>query len=376
MKSALITGITGQDGSYLAKLLLDKGYQVFGTYRRLSTPNFWRLRYLNIFNRVKSIPADLIDDGFITIKRKKETAPLSYVPEDIVHSFTLVFSLRTGGKGTITAVQSVADHSTLRIDKKGRLGYHPSTGQTLLSETRVNDKKWHQVALSHRYLQGETLLFLDGEMIGKISEKTEPIHLILGGSGPIRDGKSPGKTDYKDLFIYRSALNTDEIDALKSGRLLQSSLEVYAPLNRPLMKNHAVENRAQSLSQVIAYPGNRDADISGLKSKIEQADAMRAAEPVFQEKVPIEVSQEILEAYVGRYEIAPGDMVRVSIENNQLMYHDRGQSARLYAESDHSFYIKYPIVDIRVIFEKDETNRVTGLVFQAGKHRMPAKKMK
>lgn len=61
MKHALITGITGQDGAYLAKFLLDKGYRVFGTYRRLSTPNFWRLHHLDVFNRVSLIPADLID---------------------------------------------------------------------------------------------------------------------------------------------------------------------------------------------------------------------------------------------------------------------------------------------------------------------------
>ena len=46
MKKALITGVTGQDGAYLAELLLEKGYRVFGTYRRSSTPNFWRLDYL------------------------------------------------------------------------------------------------------------------------------------------------------------------------------------------------------------------------------------------------------------------------------------------------------------------------------------------
>ena len=60
-KHALITGITGQDGAYLAKFLLKKNYEVFGTYRRLSTPNFWRLSYLEIEDRVKLIPADLID---------------------------------------------------------------------------------------------------------------------------------------------------------------------------------------------------------------------------------------------------------------------------------------------------------------------------
>lgn len=58
---AMITGITGQDGAYLAKFLLEKGYDVYGVYRRASTPNFWRLQYLDIFNEVKLIPADLID---------------------------------------------------------------------------------------------------------------------------------------------------------------------------------------------------------------------------------------------------------------------------------------------------------------------------
>ena len=61
MKKALITGITGQDGSYLAKLFLDKGYEVYGTFRRLSTPNFWRLHYLGIFGKVNLIPSDLAD---------------------------------------------------------------------------------------------------------------------------------------------------------------------------------------------------------------------------------------------------------------------------------------------------------------------------
>ena len=61
MKRSLITGITGQDGAYLSKLLLDKNYEVYGTFRRLSTPNFWRLQQLGIFAKVKLVPFDLSD---------------------------------------------------------------------------------------------------------------------------------------------------------------------------------------------------------------------------------------------------------------------------------------------------------------------------
>jgi len=58
-KRALITGITGQDGSYLAELLLEKGYEVFGMVRRSSTPNVSRIEHL--LDRVTLRPADLLD---------------------------------------------------------------------------------------------------------------------------------------------------------------------------------------------------------------------------------------------------------------------------------------------------------------------------
>jgi GDPmannose 4,6-dehydratase len=58
-KRALITGITGQDGSYLAELLLEQGYEVVGMVRRLSAPNVWRIEHL--LDRVTLRPADLLD---------------------------------------------------------------------------------------------------------------------------------------------------------------------------------------------------------------------------------------------------------------------------------------------------------------------------
>jgi GDPmannose 4,6-dehydratase len=58
-KRALITGITGQDGSYLAELLLEQGYEVVGAVRRASAPNLWRIQHL--LDRVTLRPADLLD---------------------------------------------------------------------------------------------------------------------------------------------------------------------------------------------------------------------------------------------------------------------------------------------------------------------------
>jgi GDPmannose 4,6-dehydratase len=64
MKKALITGITGQDGSYLAEFLLDKGYEVHGVTRRTSTPNYDRIK--RIVNDVYLHPGDLLDQHSLT----------------------------------------------------------------------------------------------------------------------------------------------------------------------------------------------------------------------------------------------------------------------------------------------------------------------
>jgi len=65
MKTTIITGITGQDGPYLAQLLLDKGYTVYGTYRRTSSVNFWRIEDLGIQNHpnLHLVEYDLTDLG-------------------------------------------------------------------------------------------------------------------------------------------------------------------------------------------------------------------------------------------------------------------------------------------------------------------------
>src|SRR5665213_1076711 len=72
MKKALITGVTGQDGSYLAELLLEKGYEVWGTLRRSSSINTYRIDH--IFDRLKLVYADLTDTQSI-FKLVKDCQP-------------------------------------------------------------------------------------------------------------------------------------------------------------------------------------------------------------------------------------------------------------------------------------------------------------
>lgn len=64
-KTALITGILGQDGGYLAKLLLEKDYKVYGLMKRYTNPNFSNLEYLNILNDIELVTGDITDEGSI-----------------------------------------------------------------------------------------------------------------------------------------------------------------------------------------------------------------------------------------------------------------------------------------------------------------------
>ena len=64
-KIALITGINGQDGSYLAEFLLDKGYKIIGTVKRNSVAENQTFRLNNIFDKIKLEYADMTDSKFI-----------------------------------------------------------------------------------------------------------------------------------------------------------------------------------------------------------------------------------------------------------------------------------------------------------------------
>jgi GDPmannose 4,6-dehydratase len=85
MPKALVTGVTGQDGSYLADFLLERGYEVFGMVRRTSTINFDRIRHLQ--DRIKIVRGDLLDEvSLISILRENDPdeiynlAAQSFVP--------------------------------------------------------------------------------------------------------------------------------------------------------------------------------------------------------------------------------------------------------------------------------------------------------
>lgn len=129
MKSAVITGVTGQDGAYLTELLLSKGYDVFGTFRRTSSVNFWRLDELGLTRHPKLhlVEFDLTD--LSTCIRLLEKAQPQEVYNLAAQSFVGVSFEQPITTGEITGIGALNLLEAVRIfDRKIRF-YQASTSE-------------------------------------------------------------------------------------------------------------------------------------------------------------------------------------------------------------------------------------------------------
>lgn len=128
-KSAIITGITGQDGAYLAKLLLEKGYSVYGAYRRTSSVNFWRIEELGIKTHpnLHLVEHDLTDLGAGI--RLLERAQPSEVYNLAAQSFVGVSFDQPIATAEITGLGAVNLLEAIRIVNPGIRYYQASTSE-------------------------------------------------------------------------------------------------------------------------------------------------------------------------------------------------------------------------------------------------------
>ncbi len=139
-KSALITGITGQDGAYLARLLLGKGYRVHGLLARRSTDTLWRLREFGITERVELIDGDLTD--ITSILRALETSEPDEVYNLGAQSFVAtswrqpMLTANVTGIGALTILEAIRNFSP-----KSRF-YQASTSEMfgLIQARRQNEQ--------------------------------------------------------------------------------------------------------------------------------------------------------------------------------------------------------------------------------------------
>lgn len=129
MKRAIITGITGQDGAYLAQLLLEKGYQVYGTYRRLSSQNFWRIKDLGVDKHpnLKLVEYDLTDLG-ATIRLLDECEP-DEIYNLAAQSFVGVSFKQPNTTAQITGLGALNILEAIRIVNRNIKYYQASTSE-------------------------------------------------------------------------------------------------------------------------------------------------------------------------------------------------------------------------------------------------------
>ena len=127
MKRAFITGITGQDGAYLAKFLVGKGYKVYGGYRRTSTRNFWRLHYLDVKQYVELVPIDLLDQASL-IHALRDTKP-DEVYNLAAQSYVGFSFSETVGSGEITGLGVARMLDAVRIVDPAVRFYQASTSE-------------------------------------------------------------------------------------------------------------------------------------------------------------------------------------------------------------------------------------------------------
>ncbi|MBL6842029.1 MAG: GDP-mannose 4,6-dehydratase [Verrucomicrobiae bacterium] len=127
--SAIITGITGQDGAYLAELLLSKGYRVYGAYRRTSSINFWRIKELGIMNNpnLHLVEFDLTDLG-CCIRLLERAEPLE-IYNLAAQSFVGVSFEQPATTAEITGIGAVNLLEAIRIVNPRIKYYQASTSE-------------------------------------------------------------------------------------------------------------------------------------------------------------------------------------------------------------------------------------------------------
>ncbi len=129
MPTAIVTGISGQDGAYLAELLLSKGYTVYGTYRRTSSVNFWRMEELGVTNHpnLKLVEFDLTD--LSTCIRLLQSSEATEVYNLAAQSFVGVSFEQPITTAEITGVGAVNLLEAIRIVNPKVRFYQASTSE-------------------------------------------------------------------------------------------------------------------------------------------------------------------------------------------------------------------------------------------------------
>jgi GDPmannose 4,6-dehydratase len=207
MKKAVITGITGQDGAYLAQLLLEKGYEVFGAYRRTSSANFWRIEELGIQDHpgLHLVEHDLTD--LSASIRLLERAEVDEVYNLAAQSFVTVSFDQPITTGEITGMGAVNLLEAIRIVNPGIRFYQASTSEMFGKVQTVPQDE--STPFYPRSPYGVAKLYAHWMTVNYRES-----HGIFGASGILFNHESPLRGRE---FVTRKV--TDAIARIKRGKL-------------------------------------------------------------------------------------------------------------------------------------------------------------
>lgn len=150
--------------------------------------------------------------------------------------------IETPGAGTVAGgAVEVRGHS---------LVYVSTNGSEIVAPVDADDGSWVDVALSHSYARGLTMLYVDGVLAGTTTEHLVPQQFVLGGPGALTNRPAaPATLDVQDWCVYRAPWTAEEALAQHTGALQQASMEICLPLHDASFPDGgSASNLAQSLS--------------------------------------------------------------------------------------------------------------------------------
>ena len=175
------------------------------------------------------------------------TAPLKCHVDEPMHSFSLAVSMMVPDiSGDATVVLSVEGNEITL--EEGRFVYKAAGGDRIQSMVKVVSNRPTHLALTHSYINHQTGFWVDGLLAGTVSQQITPVDIYLGGSCTTagRDAL------YQAFMLYRSCLGGGQVRALAQGRVLRSSLELYAPLtDQLLVAGLPLANSAQTETKLV-----------------------------------------------------------------------------------------------------------------------------
>lgn len=167
---------------------------------------------------------------------------ISFTGEETVHPFTLVLRVKGNAEGQLFKfVHGPRKNFTgsVNVNADGSLTYNSPQKDAVTTGAVLTDNEWHDVALTHYYARGYTALYVDGVLKASVSEKLVPSLFTIG------DEIKTVSREISEVSFWRSGMNEQEIAAQHSGKMMKSSLEIYAPMD---VTENSVANKAQSLN--------------------------------------------------------------------------------------------------------------------------------